>query len=146
MWMNPLLTQCNFLQKFMLRKAKNRRKIFWHFKNITTKWLKGNPVPKVIIHQVSILFNQAYGKTATFETAFSAFRATRISPFNANIFSVHLFLPSFTTDVPDVDEGEQRTYQNQYLQMKNNLTIICKICKSCKKYKYPLWNRQRMNK
>lgn len=70
-----------------------------------THWLRENPGRTVTIYQVSKLFNYAYEKTATLQIATTAFRATGISPFNADIFPDELFLPSLTTDVPEVPEA-----------------------------------------
>lgn len=69
-----------------------------------TKWLKTHAGRPVSLYQVASLFAEAYGKTATNAISLSGFKATGISPFNANVFPEHMFLPSTVTDVPqDID-------------------------------------------
>lgn len=91
-----------------------------YYNQTVTHWLKEHPGrTTVTIYQVSELFNDAYERTATLEIASSAFRATGILPFNANIFPDHLFLPSLTTDVPEVEQEEQDQKKDQEPQTNN---------------------------
>ncbi|KAI4466985.1 hypothetical protein MML48_2g00000316 [Holotrichia oblita] len=87
-----------------------------YYNHAVTQWLRENPGRTVNIYQVFKLFNEAYEKTASLEIASSGFRATGISPFNANIFPDHMFLPSLTTDTPGAVPVTENEILNENLK------------------------------
>lgn len=94
-----------------------------YYNQTVTQWLRDNPGRTVSIYQVSKLFNKAYEKTATFEIARSAFRATGISPFNPGIFPDHLFLPSLTTDVEEPVIQEKNPMEDGFGTKDSPITV-----------------------
>lgn len=61
-------------------------------------WLRTNPGRVVSIYQVAKLYDNAFIKAATMETAINGFRKTGIWPVNRGVFNDHDFAPSETTD------------------------------------------------
>ncbi|KAG5897785.1 hypothetical protein JTB14_020002 [Gonioctena quinquepunctata] len=74
------------------------------------KWLIGHPGRCVTIYQIEKLFNAAFTRAATIQTAIKGFEKTGIYPFNSND---HLFAPSDTTERPVDDMSVQQERELQ---------------------------------
>lgn len=72
-----------------------------------TKKIRSNDGKPISQMQVAKVFCSAYEKAATVENAASGFRNAGLWPINPDIFPVHLFGPSNTTDQPKATDAIQ---------------------------------------
>lgn len=63
-------------------------------------WLRNHPGRPVTEADIAEIFAKAYGQTANYSNASSAFAKTGIHPFNPDIFTEEDFIASDVTDRP----------------------------------------------
>lgn len=78
-----------------------------YYEQEVRRWLVIHPGRVVTIVQVGKLFNAAFQRAASVQTAVKGFEKTGIYPFNRNIFLDHLFAPAETTERPLVPTEPQ---------------------------------------
>lgn len=71
-----------------------------YFNQEISKWLKNHPGRVVTHFQISSLFNEAYGKTATVQNACHGFKTTGLWPVNLDAYPEYMFAPAETTNIP----------------------------------------------
>lgn len=81
-----------------------------YYEQEVRKWLFTHPGRCVTIYGIATLFNTVFTRAAVMVTAINGFRKSGICPFNPDIFSDHLIVPSLTTDQPmPLDQNSSTT-------------------------------------
>lgn len=71
-----------------------------YYGSFVDSWLSQHGGRPVTIYETAELSGQAFARAFTIENIVSSFRATGIYPFNPDIFTDDVFLPSIVTDIP----------------------------------------------
>ncbi|KAI4471889.1 hypothetical protein MML48_1g14216 [Holotrichia oblita] len=79
-----------------------------YYEQEVRKWLISHPGRVVTIGQVGKLYNAAFQRAASVQTAVKGFEKTGICPFNRHVFPDYLFAPSETTERPLILAEPQR--------------------------------------
>ena len=71
-----------------------------YYSSLCDAWMSSNPGKPITIYNVAELSGQAFQRSFTIENITSSFKSSGIHPYNADIFTDDVFLPSLVTDIP----------------------------------------------